>query len=128
MIPLQPFTKIVQISEVYLFNRLYFCILGISNVFFNMGLLSMKQHQWADAKKTLQTALDMRRRWYGNTHPMVAEVIDVMGTLCWNDVTPQHDVTEPEKLYREALRMREETLGFSHIHVASTLFKLGEKL
>lgn len=88
----------------------------------------MKQHLWTDAKKTLQTALDMRRKWFGNTHPLVAEVIDVMGTLYWSDVSTQHDVTEPEKLYREALRMREKTLGTSHIHVASTLFKLGEYL
>ncbi|KAK3745822.1 hypothetical protein QZH41_017139 [Actinostola sp. cb2023] len=104
------------------------CFYGISNVYFNMGLLSMKQHQWTTARKNLQTAMDMRRKWFGNTHPMVAEVIDVMGTMCWNDVGAQHDVTEPEKLYREALRMRGETLGPSHLLVASTLYKLGKLL
>lgn len=88
----------------------------------------MKQHQWTDTKKHLQNTLDMRRRWYGTTHPKVAEVIDALGTLCWNDVTVPFDATEPEKLYREALRMREETLGSSHIEVASTLFKLGKKM
>lgn len=98
----------------------------MSNVFFNMGLLAMKQHQWTEARNVLQTALDMRKQWYGSTHPMVAEVIDMMGTLCWNDVSLQQDLTEPEKFYREALRMREENLGASHLLVASTLFKLGE--
>jgi uncharacterized protein HemY len=107
-------------------NSLLSYLAGISNVYFNMGLLAMKQHQWADAMKTLQAALDMRKQWFGSTHPMVAEVIDMMGTLCWNDMSVPQDLTEPEKLYREALRMREETLGPSHLLVASTLFKLGE--
>ncbi|XP_032217756.1 tetratricopeptide repeat protein 41 isoform X2 [Nematostella vectensis] len=99
-----------------------------STAFYYMGLQSMKQQQWSEARKALETAMLMRKQWYGRTHPSVARIVDLLGTLCWNDTSESREISESEKLYREALHMREEALGKTHLEVASTLFKLGKLL
>ena len=91
-----------------------------------MGLLALRQRRRQDGELLLRQALDMRHKWYGLAHPLVAQIIDALATLLSADWGDAPDLAEAEDLYRKALRMREGLLGKSHADVASTLFNLGE--
>lgn len=101
---------------------------GQSNVYFHMGLLAAKQRRSSDAESLFSKSLDMRRGWYGSSHPLVAEIYDALASTGCSDTSESLNVATAEKLFRESLCMREELLGPSHLMVASTLFKLSKLL
>ena len=68
----------------------------------------------------------MREEWYGSSHPLVAEIYDALASLSCSDAAESPDVTAAEEMFRQALHMREDLLGASHLLVANTLFKLGQ--
>ena len=106
--------------------NIYTIFVGQSNVYFHMGLLAAKQRRSSDAESLFSKSLEMRRGWYGSSHPLVAEIYDALASTGCSDTSESLNVATAEKLFRESLCMREELLGPSHLMVASTLFKLSQ--
>ncbi len=72
------------------------------------------------AEPLLDEALQMRRRLYGETHPLVAESLHARATLD----ADQGEYKMAESRYREALAMRRQVLGAQDPLVAETLSSL----
>ncbi len=77
--------------------------------------------QFPIAETHLRTALDIRKRLYGNEHPKVAESLDDLGRLL-RDQPGRLDESEP--FLREGLAMRRKLLGSDHVDVATSLSSL----
>jgi serine/threonine protein kinase/Tfp pilus assembly protein PilF len=74
------------------------------------------------AEAHLRTALEIRRRLYGEEHKDIAESLNDLGQLL-SDKSFRRD--EAEDLLRRALSMRRKLLGNDHLDVATSLVNLG---
>nr|XP_006820707.1 PREDICTED: uncharacterized protein LOC100366770 [Saccoglossus kowalevskii] len=102
---------------------------GRATVYYNLGVYWLRKHRHEKAEPNLRQALSLRERWYGTSHPLVAEVLDNLATLLsdrWNHI--HFDRAEAEPMFRRALQIRETSLGPNHLLFATTLFHLGRML
>lgn len=86
----------------------------------NLARALWRDHRFDEARSHWETALELRRRTFGDDDPRVAEVLhNLAGVL-----RDMEQTADAEAMYREALRIRESTLGADSEEVANTLNSL----
>lgn len=91
-----------------------------------MGLLAVFEKRLDDAELLLNRAVDEMEKWYGPSHPAVANILQDLARYRSYSDYGERDFTKIEKLYRRVLSIREKKLGKSHLDVAETLVELGK--
>ncbi|XP_033120018.1 putative tetratricopeptide repeat protein 41 [Anneissia japonica] len=102
--------------------------IGLSTAYYNLGTLRAKQHKYQSAEKCFRDALKTREKWYGRSHPLVAEVLNELAGILCKEHYKNSDKLQAEASYRRALSIREKSLSKDHLLVATTLFHLGKLL
>ncbi|GCC32311.1 hypothetical protein chiPu_0010772 [Chiloscyllium punctatum] len=91
-----------------------------------------------EAENYFKQALDIRQKWYGKLHPVVAEILEPLADLlCYPKYSKSLDWSQSKKFYKEVLKIQEdsmqrarssETRDQINLHRAITLYKLGKLL
>ncbi|KAK3101125.1 hypothetical protein FSP39_001142 [Pinctada imbricata] len=98
-----------------------------ATILYNLGLLRMQQEDFVLAESFLRQALSLRERWYGKSHPLVANVLFHIAGIMGNTYNNRgFNRVRSENVYRKALKIREDCLGKDNITVSDTLFELGK--
>ncbi|XP_074644874.1 tetratricopeptide repeat protein 41-like [Tubulanus polymorphus] len=102
---------------------------GKSAVLFNLALLRIKQANYQIAELSLREVLSSRQKWYGKSHPLVADALYELSRLKCDERNEEfYSWDQAEENYRQCLIIREQCLGKTHPDVAKTLFELGKLL
>ncbi len=89
-----------------------------------IGTTYLALGHYAEAEPQLRTALEIRRRLYGDPYPDVATSLNNLALL----YNQQGRHGEEESLLREALSIQRRLHGDKHVDVASTMQSLGAAL
>jgi len=93
----------------------------IANTLYRNGLIFVEQQQFDYALDQMNQALEMRRIRFGNTHPAVAEALQIMG-----DIRAELNAhVQSIDCFAEALDVRKKTLGIDNMETALTSLCLG---
>ncbi|XP_078075779.1 tetratricopeptide repeat protein 41-like [Mustelus asterias] len=97
----------------------------------HVGKLSEAEHHF-------QQALDIRQKWYGKLHPIVAEVMEPLADLlCYPEYTKSLDWSKTEDFYRKMTKIQEDSMKRTrssqirdqiNLSRALTIYKLGKLL
>ncbi|XP_072341070.1 tetratricopeptide repeat protein 41-like isoform X1 [Scyliorhinus torazame] len=90
-----------------------------------------------EAEQYFQQALDIRQKWYGKQHPIVAEVLEPLADLlCYPEYTSL-DWSQAEEFYRQVAKIQEDDMKRArssqirdqiNLSRALTIYKLGRLL
>ncbi|XP_071960827.1 putative tetratricopeptide repeat protein 41 [Antedon mediterranea] len=101
---------------------------GLATAYFNLGVLKAKQRKYQSSERSFRDALKMREKWFGQSHPVVAEVLHDLAYVLCKDHYKNFDKVQAEEYYRRSLSIRETHLMPDHLLVATTLLELGKLL
>lgn len=88
-----------------------------AKLFDTVGNIYLDLHEYDQAKDSLVSALEIRKRLHGEVDPEVAQSMSDLGTL----LVGQGKYDEAEKLERDALAIRYKLYGKEHVEIASSL-------
>ncbi|MBI4865046.1 MAG: tetratricopeptide repeat protein, partial [Candidatus Riflebacteria bacterium] len=83
---------------------------GLSDVLDELGLLFLVMQRSREAQKTLESALTLRKKVYGESHLKVADTLNRLGALHYSLQQPVEDCA----YHLAALTIREQTLPPDH--------------
>ena len=89
-----------------------------------LGEIAIAKGKLAEARLHLEACLDLRQRYLGEEHPLIAEALSNLAVV----VDQQGQSRAAIKLYRQALALRETYLRLDHPAIAATLVGLGGAL
>ncbi|XP_038637119.1 tetratricopeptide repeat protein 41 isoform X2 [Scyliorhinus canicula] len=91
-----------------------------------------------EAEQYFQQALDIRQKWYGKLHPIVAEVLEPLADLlCYPEYARSLDWSQAEEFYRQVAKIQEDSMKRArssqirdqiNLSRALTIYKLGRLL
>lgn len=87
------------------------------------GRIDLTDGERASANRRLRHATEIHRRTEGFSHPRVAENLILLARL-----NTEKDTEESLQLYRDALSIREKTMGMGHRDVALLVSEIGDFL
>ncbi|XP_041071354.1 tetratricopeptide repeat protein 41 [Carcharodon carcharias] len=90
------------------------------------------------AEQYFQQALDIRQKWYGKLHPIVAEVLEPLADLlCYPEYSNSLDCSQTERFYRQVVKIQEDSMQWArssqirdqiNLSRAFTIYKIGKLL
>ncbi|XP_067906406.1 putative tetratricopeptide repeat protein 41 isoform X2 [Heterodontus francisci] len=90
------------------------------------------------AEQCFQQALDIRQKWYGKLHPIVAEVLEPLADLfCYPEYSKSLDQSQTEEFYKQVVKIQEDSMQRAtspqirdqiSLSRALTIYKLGKLL
>ncbi|XP_048463593.1 tetratricopeptide repeat protein 41 isoform X2 [Rhincodon typus] len=102
------------------------------------GFQKLHLNKLLEAENYFKQALDIRQKWYGNLHPVVAEVLEPLADLlCYPKYSKSLDWSQSKRLYEQVVKIQEDRMQRAtsseirdqvNLHRAITIYKLGKLL
>ncbi|XP_067855436.1 putative tetratricopeptide repeat protein 41 [Heptranchias perlo] len=111
---------------------------GEANLKILEGFRKIHVGKLSAAENCFQQALDIRQKWYGKLHPVVAEVLEHLADLlCYPEYSKSLDRSQTEGFYRQVVKIQEDQMQQDrslqirdqlNLSRALTIYKLGKLL
>ncbi|XP_048404557.2 putative tetratricopeptide repeat protein 41 isoform X2 [Stegostoma tigrinum] len=111
---------------------------AVANLNILEGFHKLHLNKLLEAENYFKQALDIRQKWYGNLHPVVAAVLEPLADLlCYPKYSKSLDWSQSKRLYEQVVKIQEDSMQRAssseirdqiNLHRAITIYKLGKLL